>query len=317
MDRGFSLGPLRETILDGELRSRWPDDTLAVLVVLMAHESSRTRVAGPSLDRLAALAGVSKETAAKATDGLARTDWLQKRRLPVPGGRSRFEYTFLYSRRGAGDKSCRWFRLEHHIVLRGAWAAMPPATRRLYLTLLALSSDGRFALLWPGDGASWREVFEETYLGETFTRARFVSAKHLAPRNLQALAGLEPRTFQRSWSWLTTNKLVVDNGPGVWPDDPSGMVLDHFADGVVMPYLPDIHSSAVVERLQRLAKEAEEAEAVTPGARRLVNRTRTMRHSHPKTATLTTPKRDTGEPEQCFEQGFEQCLNNGSTRGPC
>lgn len=309
MDRGFSLVPLRGTILDGELRSRWPDDALAVLVVLLAHENSRTRVACPSLDRLAVLAGVAKETAARATDDLARVGWISKRRLSVPGGRSRFEYTFLYSRRGTGDNSGRWFRLEHHIVLGGAWAAMPPATRRLYLALLALSSDGRFALLWPGDGASWREVFEENYLGEAFTRARFVSAKHLAPPNLQALAGLEPRTFQRSWNWLTASGLVVDNDPEVWPESPKEapeLILDHFKEGIVMPYLPDIHAPAVAERLQRLAKEAEKAEVVTPGARRLVSRTRTRRHSHPKTTTLTTQKRDTGEPEQCYEQ----CSNN-------
>lgn len=300
MDRGFSLVPLRAIILEGELPSRWPDDALAVLMALLAHENSRTRVACPSLDRLAVLAGVSKETAARATDDLARAGWLQKRRLLAPGGRSRFEYTFCYDRRDAGDNSGHWFRIEHHIVWGGVWAAMSPGCRRLYLALLALSSDGRFALLWPGDGAFWQEVFEETYLGEAFVRARFVYAKHLAPINLQALAGIEPRTFQRAWGWLTTAGLVVDNDPDVWPDDPSGMVLDHFEEGVVMPYLPGIHSPAVVERLKRLAKEAEKTKAIAPGARRLVNRTRAMRHAPRHDATLIPQKRDTGEPEQGF-----------------
>lgn len=59
----FFLVPIKGTILRGDFEEQWPDIELAVLLVLLAHENRESRIASPSLGRIAALAGISKTSA--------------------------------------------------------------------------------------------------------------------------------------------------------------------------------------------------------------------------------------------------------------
>jgi len=271
------------------------DHALTTLVVLIAHESARTRIACPSQDRMAILAGISKQAVATAVDGLAVARWLQKSRLPAPGGRTRFQYHMTYARYVRGDTSASWLRLESHMVLNGIWAVMPPSVRRLYLCLLAMS--------WSGDTALITEDNERDWLLEPRSSGagRFVDARYLEPSELRRLVRIEPRTFTRAWAWLTAEKLLEPVSDDSYENENSVC-----REGVFLANLPDLYAPAVLERIAKLKSDAS---FVTPGAKRLLRHTRRTsgsgqtrkktRRGLPQTLRPQVP--DTTEPEQVFE----------------
>lgn len=301
MVAGFLLLPLRLSIAEGKLH-QMDDQVLATLVVLIAHESARTRCACPSQDRMAILAGISKQAVATAVDWLAAAGWLRKSRLPAQGGRTRFQYHMRYDRYLRGDASGKWLRLESYVVLNGLWAAMPPSARRLYLTLMALSWSG--SSMFITEDNQWDWFLEQRYSGA----GRFVDARYLAPLELRRLAGIGPRTFTRAWAWLKTEGLLelVSDGS----DEGGGVPC---RAGVLLENTPDRHSSAVLARLARLK---EEVLSVPPGAKRLLRHTRRIaesKHVVEKTQlglpqTRRPKVSDTTEPEQVFEPAFNQNL---------
>lgn len=302
---GFLLLPLKQRILEGRL-PQMDDHALATLVVLIAHEAAKTRIACPSQDRMAILAGISKQAVALAVDELAAAGWLQKSRLPASGGRTRFQYHMTYARYTRGDTSGRWLRLERHIVLNGVWAVMPPSVRRLYLCLLAMS--------WSGNSAFITEDNERDWLLEPRSSGagRFVDVRYLEPSELRRLVRIEPRTFTRAWAWLTAEKLLEPVS-----DDSYEGEISECREGVFLANLPDLYAPAVQERMRKLKAAAS---FVPPGAKRLL--LHTLRTSGGKETRKITcldlpqtrlpPARDTTEPQQVFEPDF----NESSTSPP-
>ncbi len=257
---GFFLLPLRLTITGGELQ-KWGNDTLAVLVVLIAHENSNTRLACPTQARIAALAGISKTTVGGALDSLARLGWLTTTVHPTRRGLGFYQkHHMKYARHRNGDKSGKWLHIERYIVANGIWAAMPPDTRRLYLTLLALS--------WGGYGtpASYEEdVTTYACVVPAPEDGRFVDAGYLSPQKLRDMAGITQRTFTRAWNWLVDAKMIVGA-----PDGMRETENYESKGGIMLTYNSSLQVPAVLERVARAKADIAK---LTPGAKRLMTRT--------------------------------------------
>ncbi len=305
---GFLLLPLKQQILEGKLH-QMDDHVLATLVVLIAHESARTRIACPSQDRIAILAGVSQHSVASAVSALTASGWLQKSRLPASGGRTRFQYRMAYARYQNGDTSGRWLRLGSYVVLNGIWAAMPPSARRLYLALLSLSWSGSSMLITEENQWDW--FLERRDSGAGY----FVDARYLAPSELRRLAGIEPRTFTRAWAWLKDENLLEPVS-----DDSDEDEISECRDGVLLANLPDHYAPAVLARLARLKKEVL---AVPPDAKQLLrhtrrtsegkNTTKKTQRGLPQTRRLLEP--DTTAPEPVFEPVLNKTLTSPHRAG--
>lgn len=269
----FVLLPLRDMILRGDFY--WLTDAeVAVLPVLVAHMNQKTRQSFPSHDRIAVLAGIGKKSVADGTTKLRDRRWLDIRKEPAPGGRTRHVYR-LYIKEYSSEERSIWLGLPAHRVFLGVWAALTPSARRLYLVLLALSWNERAALVNPEmNPQDWQE-FEPGGYGS----GRFVPAERLDPRELGDLAGIEPRTFQRAWNALLEHGLIEVNTEEV--------------EGILMPDTK-IEAPAVLARLKKL-----DDRGVTPGARRLLSRTRNrkLRHGTPKSATSGAVFDDITKPE--------------------
>lgn len=80
---GFLLLPLGGLAREGKLAG-WTDRSIAVLPAILAHENASTRLAWPSVARVAALAGVGKEAVRGAVDSLESGGWFS--RVMRPGG---------------------------------------------------------------------------------------------------------------------------------------------------------------------------------------------------------------------------------------
>lgn len=286
--------PLRQTVLAGNL-FKWDDSILAVLPVLIAHENAQTRLARPGQERIATLAGVSKSTVSHSVNELEAGGWLRKTIIPIPGGRTRFEYRMGYARYEPGDTSGKWVVVSDYIILRGIWAAMAPSTRRLYLVLLSLS--------WAGEAAGYTEDNVSDWMTETplEENGRFVDAGRLDPEYLRDLSNLGPRTFSRAWDWFIQNEIVRAS-----EEHAIELEAENYRDGIVLPFDPDRYAPAVMTRLE---ESRQKAARTTPGARRLITRSckvnghsQAKKRTRPATSRTTVPgKTDTREPEPVFE----------------
>ncbi|MBG0790948.1 MAG: hypothetical protein H0S80_10675 [Desulfovibrionaceae bacterium] len=313
MAGNFILLPFRESIRAGEF-GYWEDSHIAVLPVLIAHENRKTRIARPSLDRIAVLAGVAKRTAAGATSSLQRSRWLTKQSIPLPGGRTRLEYRLDYTPYRERTDQGAWVRLESSLIFQGVWAVMPPSVRKLYLTLLGFSWSSHMAWV-PDDGAcgdDWLIAYDHE--GDL---ERFVDARYLTPPFLNNAAGLEERTGRRAWSWLMDNGFIIANGEGT-----TSSPTDLYREGIIMPDVTNLKCDSVLRRLGSV-----EEITPTPGARSRLTNTRkrqkramndmASQKSGQKQAqgrTLSAVQPDTREPEQVFEQVFEQVLDKSCTK---
>lgn len=226
---GFVLLPLARMAREGKLAG-WSDKGIAVLPVIVAHENAVTRLAWPSVARVAALAGVGKEAAREAVHSLECGGWLA--RVVRPGGGGAWKMTYLRYRPGAASGD--WIRLGQDMVLRGAWAAFPPSAKRLYLILRGLSLLGHRAT------GTW--IPNHEFDPNDLEANAFLPAQALDPGGLQELTGLNSRTLRHARAWLLENGMML-------PSD------EWEAPGMILPFEPGRYSPAVLDRVGRLRDE--------------------------------------------------------------
>lgn len=232
---GFLLLPLGRHAREG--LATWPDGALAVLPVLVAHENATTRLAWPSIARMAALVRMGKEAVREACAKLEEWKWCA--RVSRPGGGWAWE--MKYASYHGGELSAReYIRLATDMIMRGAWAACPPSARRLYLTLRGLAVIGnRVDFDWmPEDPYGQIDPFEL----EDFA---FFPAASWVPSELRRLTGLPERTMRHAQGWLMENGFM--------------RATDSSADeepGLILPFDPERYSPAVLERLENIRAEA-------------------------------------------------------------
>lgn len=231
---GFVLLPLGRVARDGNLAG-WPDHVLSALVVLIAFENRRTRLAWPSVKNIAALAGLRTERVTDAIRKLEKNGWLQVQR--AKGNRYFMRYQGYHD---PGLESGDWIRIDTAVVKRGVWAAMSPSARKLYLVLRSLATIGARA------EESWIHDENEFFDAVRDCDFAFLPETKADPAELRRLAGLPDRTYRRANIWLFDNGLI--------------QVSDLDGDsGYILPFDPKRWSPEVVK-----AVEAEKEEPLNP-----------------------------------------------------
>ena len=193
----FILLPLRGIILRHELAT-WPDSSLAVLPVLLAHENRRSRKSYPSQERISILAGIRKESVPEGTSWLASRGWLSTQYIPVAAGRSRIEYTFKYKPYSPEIKDL-CFSIPKGVVLNCVWKTMPTSVKRLFLVLQSVS--WRYETVRVADSSCWYEWEDAMEEGGDSWR-QFIDSQYLIGRELDAMTGLSERTRRWATKWL-------------------------------------------------------------------------------------------------------------------
>ncbi len=230
---GFILLPLAGEIREGALHNG-STHLIKVLVVLAAHENHQTRLAFPSLSRLAVLAGVRKANVPTILKRLEQGKWL----VPESGPKGRRAWKLLYGTYPGDIEPRDWLRLNRSLVMSGTWAAMSDSARRLYLVMKALAWVGQKAL------PDWNPAYEENDPGAwEELEAQFLPAMYLDPSELCQMAGLTPPTFRRAKSWLIENRLAVPTSGDLEP-------------GLLLPHAPGTSAPGILERLERDRAEA-------------------------------------------------------------
>ncbi len=235
-DEGFILLPLAGQIREGAL-AEGSTRNLAVLVVVAAHEDRRTRLAWPSLARVATLAGIRKADVPVILRALEEKKWLKPEILS--GGKR--AWRMLYATYPGDLEPRDWLRLNRSLVMGGTWAAMPESARRLYLVMKALAWVGQKAL------PDWNPEYEENEpTAWDDVKAQFLPATLFDPNELRRLSGLTGPTFRRARSWLFHCGLAV-------------LTSDDLEPGLLLPHDPGTHAPRIIEQLKR-----DRAEAATP-----------------------------------------------------
>jgi hypothetical protein len=193
----FVLLPFQSIIHRGEL-PRFSDAELALLPVLIAHENQQNRKAFPSQDRISILAGIRKKRVSEAISGLANSGWVHAYAVPLPGGRSRYEYVLKYPAYSPENKDI-WFSLPKGLFLNGVWGDMPPSVKKLYLVLQALS--WRYEMVEVPNPSSWLEWETAMEEGDE-SWERFVDSRFLVGQELDFATGLSSRTRRWAMEWL-------------------------------------------------------------------------------------------------------------------
>ena len=206
---GFALLPFGEHAREGSV-GKWSDAWLSVLTVLISFENKETRKSYPSLDTIAALAGVSKSNVG-GTIGLLQTNkWLAISREKAGRGRQRYVYTMRYSPYaasfGAGEGN-KWISVYDDVVKSGVWAVMSPSVRKLYLVMKAFSMEGFYA------NTGWADSYTDAY---TELRHDYAEDFDFMPASvldgfgkerptLASLCGIADKTYRDAKNWLTDN----------------------------------------------------------------------------------------------------------------
>lgn len=223
----FILLPMGRSYVDDMRLCSTSDRMLAVLPVLIAHENHETRMCWPSIARVAALAGVGKETVVRATNELELFGWLKMHH----GGSGRVCYELGYRPYDPDLNSSDYTRIDRPVIMRGLWAAIPASAKRLYVAMRALSVMGHRA------SGEWISDPDESSCLDTDCSEAFLPASRLGPSDLCDVTGLSPRTFRYARSWLLDNELALVS------DD---------VEGLILPFDPERYSPAVLKRLEAI-----------------------------------------------------------------
>jgi len=203
---GFILVPWGEPAREGKF-AQFIGDEVSTLVVLMSFENAETREAFPSLDTIAALAGMSKTTVMKCIDKLKKNNWFNVTYKRIGNGRSKNVYQMTYQRYTGGD-STGWIKIHHDIIRNGVWAIMPPSVRKLYLVMKAFCVAGSYAdhgwlEIEEGDG-SWYD-FQEDF---DFMPASVFDGFGKVRPYLYELCRIQDKTYRDAKKWLFDNDLI-------------------------------------------------------------------------------------------------------------
>lgn len=206
----FVLIPFSKS-LRREVSAVVPTLWLEVLPVLLMHAGESTGwKCWPSQDRITALAGIRKAKVREAVDSLRRSGWIDCE----PYGR-----TTMYTIRGRwnGDSlnSRDVFSIGIDLIENGLWAAMSPATKRVYATMKAhcwhaahfLGGEYFEDRGWAGYDRNdvlaplpWAEI--------SLMDCDFLSSSVYSPSAFANKAGMNGSTWRRSISWLTDHQLI-------------------------------------------------------------------------------------------------------------
>lgn len=202
---GFILAPWGKAAREGTM-AQWIFHHPSIVLVLLSFENKDTREAYPSLDTIAALAGISKSTAARGIDKL-KGRWLNVTQKPIGKGRSKNVYKMTYTRYDYGD-STAWIKVHHDLIKNGMWAIMPPSVRKLYLVLKAFCMPGSYAnagwLDHEGGDGSWYDLQEDFDFMPASVFDGFGKERPL----LSELCGIQDKTYRDARAWLTSKGLM-------------------------------------------------------------------------------------------------------------
>jgi len=205
-----------------------PDVFLALLPVLVCFENAATRLSFPGLRKLAALAGLSPTTASHVLTAMGQKEdgWWHVIKKSIGHGRTQHLYQMRYSCYDGTTPAGDWIRMSRSMVLGGVWAVMPPATRRIYITLRAHGQHEERA------AGQWIPAEE---LAGTLSETVFVPADVALPSGyLMELTGYCARTVFSAREWLFDNGLAFVTEEGQAP-------------GIIMPIDPGLEAPEVLE----------------------------------------------------------------------
>lgn len=228
----FILLPLAEHAREGKLAT-WEDPLLAVLPVLIAHENSGTRLAWPSISRVAVLSGLGKPAANMGISALKNWKWCTSDTRPDGGPAWKMIYPAY---RQSGLDSGSWIRIDRSVIMKGLWGIMTPSAKKLYIVMRGLALMGHLA-----DGG-WIPGYVPDGYEESDDYA-FLPAGKMAPAELSKLTGLQPRTLLNARDWLLANRMALPT---------EGNQLE----GLLLPYDPGLYSPKALEALANLKTKA-------------------------------------------------------------
>ena len=254
---GFSLLPWGEFARDGSM-AKWQDFEISIVIVLLSFENKNTGEAFPSLDTIAALAGMSKTTVAKAVEAM-EGHWFKVIQRQIGRGRSKNVYQLTYKRYDYGiyGDSAGWIKVHHDLVKNGMWAIMPPSVRKLYLIMKAFCMPGSYANVgWLNreyDGGSWYDYAEDF----DFMPASVFDAFGKERPALSELCGIQGKTYRDARAWLLCNGLM-QNYEG------------DYCHGLAFPYDVGKYVPKVLGAIQekRKMKEEHSRKGCTGGAKK-------------------------------------------------
>ena len=176
--------------------SGWDNGVLSVYIVLLAHENTVSRIAYPSLDRVSALAGVSKTTAQKAVQMLrdiSRVNVCKQKNRQT--GNIKNVFTFQHPSYHNAEDTSQYFPVYKEVIFYGLWASMPPSTRKLYLCLSDLG-------LMPGKEEG--DYIYDEYMTDAVSEREYLFIKylHYDPHFLENRAGISQQARYRGIQWL-------------------------------------------------------------------------------------------------------------------
>jgi len=167
---------------------------------------------------------------------LAGNNLLRIEQRPAARGRTRHVYIMQYPPYTPGESdSGQWIRLDREIVMQGVWAAMRPATRRLYLVLRAHCLRQEHA-----DGERWVDPGD---LEGVQAEGAFLPAQFMSQDFLMQHTGLAPRTIRDSRQWLLDSGLAYPTPCSQVP-------------GLILPFSPGCHAPKVLHALQASQEQA-------------------------------------------------------------
>lgn len=206
----FVLLPFSKS-LRREYQAIAPTLWLEVFPVLLMHAGESTGwKCWPSQDRIAALAGIRKAKVREAVDSLRRSGWIDCE----PYGRTTM-YTIKGRWNGDNLNSRDVFSIGIDLMENGLWAAMSPATKRVYATMKAHC--------WHAVHFLGGEYFEDRgWAGYTredviapipwarisLMDCDFLSSSVYNPTQFSIKAGMDSKTWRRAICWLTDHKLI-------------------------------------------------------------------------------------------------------------
>lgn len=262
--KGFSLLPWRECFRSGGM-SEWSDAALAVLPVIAAH-ANREGEAWPSYDTIRTLARVSKTTVFAALTELVETGRLVKTKQQGNNTYNRYRLCFG----NYNDDPHYHIAIHHDLIFSGAWGAMRPSERRVYLIFKAFAWKGRQAVPYgyqesdyKGPSAKKLELLLVNVAGKLrefdHSEVLFLPEHMYDPAEFRELSGVAPRTYSEALGWLTENGLIC-------PYEATGDVQD----GFIIPFQPGGKFPCVLEAVERVKRENAKRRG-SPGARRSMN----------------------------------------------
>ena len=253
---GFCLLPWRENFRDGYM-VEWSDASIAVLPVIAAH-ANKNGEAWPSYARIGAFAKVSKTTVAKALDELIDLGLISKTKKQ--GDNTYNEYTLCFAVNN--DNKLQYMPIHHRLIFSGAWGAMRPSERRVYLIFRALARGGFTAIRfgyslsaeeWENAGVYVRDAYEEFHPSEF----DFLAERKYAPSKFAKLAGVKQRTFRDSVCRLIDKGLLY----------PYASTDDESITGLIIPFFTLEDFDNVLKAVEK-AKQDTSAYRAKSGARR-------------------------------------------------